>query len=1551
EAVLDLALGAARAADDRRRVTAVLGAAPQAALFGPSPVARAGGRCLDVVRLLRITTASPSVEATSMRCQAVLEALRGRFDVSRSMLASARASLEELGLRHGLLETDLFTGMVELIAGDAAAAVAPLRSAYEGLDTLGVGADAGQAAALLATALLDQGDFDAAELMAGESEALAGQNLKTGIAWRTAKAAVLAARGDLKAAVSLADAAVEIAAATDLILDHADACVVLADLRGQAGDATGARAARAEALRLYEAKGATVPARRLSTTDDSAPPVAMPVREASALLVPDRDPSETRAARAENEATRRIEEHLALLLAVRIDEAYDVMRNDVVRVDRQPAVSFPTLTGVEALRATMDSGIAVGFHHVAKEPVAVRGGRLCLVRSVATARGFENVSLDIWEFDANGLCFYQALYGDADLAAAIDELDERYAAGEGAAHANAIRLAREFRQATVAWDFERIRATMTDDATVVDHRELAWGSIGRDEYLALQQGYAESFGFGRLYFVARTLHLAGDAVLATLEYRGETPDGTAAEWVSHTVLEHDGARFARIEMFSEVDFDAALSRFEELGAPRSTGVLGNAASRAAYDFAALATRGDVDGLRARLSDRFTRDDRRRVTGQGMVPGRDAMLDNLGILFELGIAVTVKEVIATRGERLALTAIHFEAEGFRTDVLELVGVDASGAHVSLHDFDEDDLTSAFAELDALHLVGEGASDDLRKSRVGNEAWHVAMHFVDQLNARDFDAARRLVADDFTRLDRRHGVSAPTADGPDAFLGAAQAWYDVGFDEFVAEAVAVRGDTLVLQRLACRATDGREVSFLAVYEIDADRKLVGGVHFDDDDVVSAIDELDDRYLAGEGAEHAPVLIPCRRFREASRRGDFDAVQALLAADFAFRDHRQLGFGAGGRDHYLAASRTRTEVGSDRGIVHRTVQVVGSALLMRLDEQTRSPAGNDDEWSAYLVLAVGPSGLITAAEWFADECFEDAQARLQELGAPARASSVLDNAALGAEVAFTDALDEYLRGGDLSAMTALADVTAPEFVLEDRRSIVAMPDQHRAGIIDVVATMRAQGYVRASGVPIAVRGDRLALTARMIGTDAGDETRSLSLAEVDEAGRFLRACLFDAEDLDDAHAELDRRYFTGEGATHQRVLRACGRFSIASAGDDFDRMRTLLADDFVVADHRQLGFGEGDVEYFVEMSATRNQVSSDGGMVNRTLEITGRTMLVVSEAHRISDDGAEYVTVMCIVFDVDPSDRIRRAEYYDEDQYDRAVARLHQLGGQDTGSGSGPEIENAASRTNRKLLALINAADWDGAGAMDAISEHVVRYDRRKLVAAPPIEGRDAFGRNAVGFLDVFDSVEPEVVAVRGDRLALIRLHFGREPDFVLPLLCLYEFDEDGRLAWEADYDDEDLDAALSELDERYLDGEGAPHERLLRICGSFARTSRQDDAEAIRELLAPDFTFLDRTPIGFGEGDREYYVTLGRSRRAVTTDVAVINRLLHVQGHALLTVIEARFVTDAGSEYSSAVCMVIAVDESDRVTRIELFPEDEYADAVARLHELGASRPSA
>jgi hypothetical protein len=127
ETALDHALTAARRAREHRRVNAVLAGAPLAALWGPNPVPRAGGRCLDVVRLLRITTGSPVVEATSTRCQAVLDALRGRAAAGRSLLDSARRTLTELGMRHALLEVDQFAGILELVADDPAAAEPHLR--------------------------------------------------------------------------------------------------------------------------------------------------------------------------------------------------------------------------------------------------------------------------------------------------------------------------------------------------------------------------------------------------------------------------------------------------------------------------------------------------------------------------------------------------------------------------------------------------------------------------------------------------------------------------------------------------------------------------------------------------------------------------------------------------------------------------------------------------------------------------------------------------------------------------------------------------------------------------------------------------------------------------------------------------------------------------------------------------------------------------------------------------------------------------------------------------------------------------------------------------------------------------------------------------------------------------------------------------------------------------------------------------------------------------------------------------------------------------------
>lgn len=288
---LDLALGAARTADDRRSVAAVLGATPLAALWGPSPAARAGGRCLDVLRLLHITTASPGVEATSYRCQGLLEALRGRFDSARTKLDTSRETARELGLRQGMMETELFAGMVELLAADPRTAERHLETAVAGLGELGIGADAGQARALLALAVLQRGDIDRAESLAVEARNSAGQNLRTAIASAAALGEVRAAQGRHDEAEALIGEAIALGDPTDVVLDRSLALASGASVARIAGDDRLAAERLAAARRLVDDKGSQHWIGVSVSEDVGSPasafdPVTAPVVDASGVEQP-----------------------------------------------------------------------------------------------------------------------------------------------------------------------------------------------------------------------------------------------------------------------------------------------------------------------------------------------------------------------------------------------------------------------------------------------------------------------------------------------------------------------------------------------------------------------------------------------------------------------------------------------------------------------------------------------------------------------------------------------------------------------------------------------------------------------------------------------------------------------------------------------------------------------------------------------------------------------------------------------------------------------------------------------------------------------------------------------------------------------------------------------------------------------------------------------------------------------------------------------------------------------------------------------------------------
>ncbi len=212
------------------------------------------------------------MEATALRCQAVLEALRGRFDAARRLLDSARLLLQDLGLRHALLETEAFAGLVELLAADTEHAERMLRAAYDGFGALGASTDAAQAGALLARALLALGRDEEAEVLTVECERLGGDDLKSAIAWRAARAQAMARRGAVDEALVLANEAVALAEPTDALIDHADARTALAVVLRAAGRGAEADEAAAAAAALLARKEAQ------PTTPAAAPTVGGGVR-------------------------------------------------------------------------------------------------------------------------------------------------------------------------------------------------------------------------------------------------------------------------------------------------------------------------------------------------------------------------------------------------------------------------------------------------------------------------------------------------------------------------------------------------------------------------------------------------------------------------------------------------------------------------------------------------------------------------------------------------------------------------------------------------------------------------------------------------------------------------------------------------------------------------------------------------------------------------------------------------------------------------------------------------------------------------------------------------------------------------------------------------------------------------------------------------------------------------------------------------------------------------------------------------------------------------
>ena len=247
----------AQRAGDEAALFEILDWRATAALFGPTRVPDAIGRCREIQEQVR---GSPVAVARTFQPLAALHAMAGDFDEADRLVRAADEVLGELGGLHSAIAHQ--EALVEMLADRPEAAEARLRSGYARLEEMGEKALLAGTAAMLAQVLCAQDRHEeAAEFCRVSQEAAAEDDLPAQVAWRAVLATLLAAQGRrLEEAQALAAEAVRLAERTDFLTFHAEALVSLGVVLRRVGRSNEADAAIRAALEVYRRKGDVVSA-------------------------------------------------------------------------------------------------------------------------------------------------------------------------------------------------------------------------------------------------------------------------------------------------------------------------------------------------------------------------------------------------------------------------------------------------------------------------------------------------------------------------------------------------------------------------------------------------------------------------------------------------------------------------------------------------------------------------------------------------------------------------------------------------------------------------------------------------------------------------------------------------------------------------------------------------------------------------------------------------------------------------------------------------------------------------------------------------------------------------------------------------------------------------------------------------------------------------------------------------------------------------------------------------------------------------------------------
>ena len=1333
EAALDRALAAARRAGDRRRANVVLAIAPVAALWGPSPVGRASGRCLDVIRVLRITSWAPQVEAEALRCQAVLEAMRDRPDAARRMLDAARAAFTTLGSRLGLLETALHAGQVELLAGAPGAAEAHLREAIAGFDTFGARVAAARGTALLARALLELGRVDEAEAIADPS--LAGDDLKAAIGLLGVRAEVLARQGHVADAEVLARRAVQLAEATDALVEHADARVALARVLVIGGQDSESAAELARAHGLYEAKGSVVGARLTG--------LAPSARSDMSLSPPTARP---------NAASALFEEYLSRLNAGALPD--ETICGPGFLVEDHVFHIVQDLASVRASRAG-----TLGWRFDG-ELVSSLGRRCCVYRykhhlAVDVNQGGvssgETTRLVVVSLDGTGRFDRCHTFGPGDHDAAIAMMNDLHTVLDGPERRVRPNLATaglaRWAAAMRAGDASAVLAAHAPGYVNLHHRmhnalsfeeqrgaELEIAGRSRVEVQALAT-LGERHALHRL-----RMEWADD----TLEPGSEPGRGLAGDIAYDLLLvsrtDRDGAAL-HTDMFESEQLALGVACLVERWAEDELGEDERARAvqwAEGWHYAETINAQDWARRESQLSDDIVLIDHRPAT-VGELRGSAAVTDWERTAVEAAdrLSVQLADILAltenatlVRGETTG--SVHEGSFEIRSLIAASFGPD--GRFDRLEYFAEDQPAAAWAAFERMERIVPQLHSALALRR----------RWANAARRADLNALRDVYTPEALTEDRRSTVQVLIS-GREAHVARVAeipAGTVIDFEE-----LATAGPRLALLR-ARAVTSGIDVAeWLLVQQLDvAGQRFEHTVIFESADLDGAHDGLTERLalLAGDAAE--VVRTVATSFRAWSS-GDPDRLRAGFAPAASVVDHRTAGWGSVDLDGFIERTKALYELSEQATTRLTDVPALRSwGMLSQAEAEGRWSDGVEFVWVQWSVHVVS-EGRITHLELFPIDQYDAAEACLERF-------RPIDNrpVANGACRWMRTWADAFLAHD----LEALASMYRAHAVVEDRRPLMRAVFRGPAeNVRNVTAVFDAAGAdIGFETEVLATRTARLALFHNSFVIEAGD-VDILFLAQLDEEACLLeQGSVYDGADREAAYAELDERCADLAGDAGVAVLTGSAVLSAFNARDA-EKLETCLADTTVFIDHRSAGWEETDAAGFVARSWALFELCDwiDTRMVETPrLEPWGMLSRCTSRARW--RDGAVVAVDEWWVSILDHGE-IARLEQFAHDDRQLAEACLDRQRPSVSNAGS-----NAATRSVERWSRSMARGDLDTAAKM--CTPDIIGLDRRPLTRGEMI-GAVAYAASNASMIGATGCLKSriETIATRGQRLALMRL----------------------------------------------------------------------------------------------------------------------------------------------------------------------------------------------